>query len=98
MRHFRSRLILIGCLFVAAACQPTNGIEVHRVKFTGVRQISASDLKDALATQPTSKLPFSRKNYFDRAKFEADLKRIQAFYADRGFPDARVTGFDIALN
>src|SRR5262249_13471987 len=30
--------------------------------------------------------------------FDADLKRIQAFYADRGFPDARVTGFDVKLN
>jgi outer membrane protein insertion porin family len=26
------------------------------------------------------------------------LKRIQAFYADRGYPDARVTGFDVKLN
>ena len=35
---------------------------------------------------------------FDRARFDADLKRIQAFYADRGYPDARVTGFDAKLN
>src|SRR4029077_16959738 len=39
-----------------------------------------------------------KKNYFDRSRFDADLKRIQAFYADRGYPDARVTGFDIKLN
>ena len=36
--------------------------------------------------------------YFNRARFDADLKRIQAFYADRGYPDARVTGFDVRLN
>ena len=36
--------------------------------------------------------------YFDRGRFDADLKRIEAFYADRGFPDARVTGFDVQLN
>ena len=29
---------------------------------------------------------------------DADLKRIQAFYADRGFPDARVTDVDVRLN
>jgi outer membrane protein insertion porin family/translocation and assembly module TamA len=98
MRPRRSRLILLGFLVVAAACKPTGGIEVHSVTFNGVRQISASDLKDVLATQPGSKLPLGKKRYFDRAKFEADLKRIQAFYADRGFPDARVTGFDVALN
>ena len=39
-----------------------------------------------------------KKAYFDRARFDADLKRIQAFYADRGYPDARVTGFDVKLN
>ncbi len=38
------------------------------------------------------------EDYFDRARFDADLKRIQAFYADRGYPDARVTGFDVKLN
>ena len=26
------------------------------------------------------------------------MKRLQAFYADRGYPDARVTGFDVKLN
>src|SRR6185503_19696910 len=30
--------------------------------------------------------------------FEADLKRIEAFYRDRGFPDARVRSFDVTLN
>ena len=38
------------------------------------------------------------KTYFDRSRFDADLQRIQAFYADRGYPDARVTGFDVKLN
>ena len=26
------------------------------------------------------------------------MKRIKAFYSDRGYPDARVTGFDVKLN
>src|SRR5262249_6181062 len=29
---------------------------------------------------------------------EADLKRIVAFYKDRGYPDAKVTSFDVKLN
>lgn len=97
MRHVRSGLILLGLLVTAAGCK-TTGVEVHHLKLVGVKQIDASDLKAVLATQPSSKLPWGRKNYFDRAKFEADLKRIQAFYEDRGFPDARVTGFDVGLN
>ena len=43
-------------------------------------------------------IPWGKKDYFDRSRFDADLKRIQAFYADRGYPDARVTGFDVKLN
>src|SRR5512133_591472 len=97
MRTLRSGLILLGLALTAAACK-TTGIEVHHLKFAGVKQIDDGDLKAVLATRPSSKLPWGKKNYFDRAKFEADLKRIQAFYEDRGLPDARVTDFDVALN
>jgi len=43
-------------------------------------------------------LPWSKKNAFDRSRVGADLKRIEAFYADRGYPDARVSGFNVTLN
>ena len=43
-------------------------------------------------------LPTSERYYFNRADFDSDLKRIQAFYADRGYPDARVTDVRIDLN
>jgi outer membrane protein insertion porin family/translocation and assembly module TamA len=98
MRQIGSGLLLLCFLLSAVACKSTSGIEVHHLKFPGVKQIAADDLKAVLATQASSRLPWGRKRYFDRAKFEADLKRIEAFYADRGFPDARVTGFDVALN
>jgi outer membrane protein assembly complex protein YaeT len=39
---------------------------------------------------------WGRQEPFDRVRFEADLARIVAFSADRGYPDARVTGFDVA--
>ncbi len=48
-------------------------------------------LRDVLQTKKGSWIPWGRKRYFDRRAFEADLKRIEAFYRDRGFPDARVT-------
>ena len=55
-------------------------------------------MREALATRTTSKLPWGKKAYFDRSRFDTDLKRLQAFYVDRGYPDARVTGFDVKLN
>ena len=60
--------------------------------------MSEARLRAALATRVSSKLPWGKKAFFDRSRFDADLKRVQAFYADRGFPDARVRSFDVKLN
>jgi outer membrane protein assembly complex protein YaeT len=83
---------------VVAACREEGTIEVHSLKFQGVRAVGEGRLKEALATKQSSKIPWGRKKYFDRPRFDADLKRIQAFYADRGYPDARITGVDVKLN
>ncbi len=85
-------------LAVAAACKEGGTITVHSLSFKGVQAINEGRLRDALATHQSSKIPWSKKSFFDRTRFDEDLKRIQAFYADRGFPDARVTGFDVKLN
>ncbi|HJZ72168.1 MAG TPA: BamA/TamA family outer membrane protein [Vicinamibacterales bacterium] len=82
----------------AAACKDEGTITVHSLKFNGVEAVDESRLRNALATKSSSRLPFSKKKYFDRSRFDEDLKRIQAFYADRGYPEARVTGFDVKLN
>ena len=82
----------------AAACKEGGTIKVHSLSFKGVAAVDQSRLKDALATRQSSKIPWGKKYFFDRSRFDADLKRIQAFYADRGFPDARVSGFDVKLN
>ena len=94
----RSVCVLILAAAFASACKEEGTIKVHSVKFNGVNAVDVSRLRDALATRESSKLPWGKKNYFDRARFDADLKRIQAFYSDRGYPDARVTAFDVKLN
>jgi len=94
----RSVCVLILAAAFASACKEEGTIKVHSVKFNGVKAVDVSRLRDALATRQSSKLPWGKKNYFDRARFDADLKRIQAFYSDRGYPDARVTAFDVKLN
>jgi outer membrane protein insertion porin family len=93
--------IVLGLVFLAVsavACKEEGTVKVHSLKFNGVQAVDAGRLRDALATKSSSWIPFSKKKYFDRSRFDADLKRIQAFYADRGYPDARVTGFDVKLN
>ena len=74
------------------------GVRVSSVKFTGVKAVKPGQIKSALATVSSSKLPWGDKRYFRREQFEADLKRIVAFYRDRGYPDAKVKSFDVKMN
>lgn len=98
MRATLSILLLSALVIVAGGCKEQGTITVHSLSFKGVKAIDDARLKNALATRQSSKIPWGKKRYFDRTRFDADLKRIQAFYADRGYPDARVTGFDVKLN
>jgi len=98
MRATLSVLVLLALSVAAAGCKEEGTVAVHSISFKGVKAVDETRLKNALATRQSSKLPWGRKRYFDRSRFDTDLKRIQAFYNDRGYPDARVTGFDVKLN
>ena len=87
-------LTLLG----AAACNEESGVRVSSMQFNGVKAVKPAQLKSVLATGASSKLPWGEKRYFNREQFEADLKRIVAFYHDRGYPDARITSFDVKLS
>ena len=100
MPSVRSR-VLFFLLFTAAACaacREDGDIQISSLDFKGVEQVDKSALASGLQTKRGSRLPWGRKRFFDRSAFEADQKRIEAFYRDRGFPDARVTSFDVQLN
>jgi outer membrane protein assembly complex protein YaeT len=101
-------LFLTALLFFTAGLSAVHGeagptgepgtIKVKTLAFKGVTAVDQSRLKAALATKESSILPWGKKFVFDRSKLETDVKRIEAFYADRGYPDARVTGFDAKIN
>lgn len=96
-------LILIA---TCSACRQDGVIVINKLRFTGVRSVDESVLKSVLATRENARIPLlgvrfpwvKPKFFFDRGRFDADLLRIQAFYADRGYPDARVASFDVKLN
>jgi outer membrane protein assembly complex protein YaeT len=90
--------LLLAAAMFAAACDENATIKVNKLTFVGVKAVDESSLKKALATQTSSKLPWGKKKYFNRERFDADLARIRVFYADRGYPDARITSFDVKLN
>jgi len=73
-------------------------VRVNSLKFNGVKSVKAGQIKSVLATVSSSKLPWGEKHYFTRNQFDADLKRIVAFYRDRGFPEAKVSSFDVKMN
>jgi len=96
--RFVATFVLLATLVGAAGCKEQGGVKVASMKFTGVKAVKPAQLKSVLATGASSKLPWGEKRYFAREQFEADLKRIAAFYHDRGYPDARVASFDVKLS
>ena len=90
---------LLACLLAAGGCIEGPGtVRVSSVKLAGVKAVKAGQLESVLATVQSSKLPWGATHYFTREQFEADLKRVVAFYKDRGYPDAKVQSFDVKLN
>lgn len=85
----------------AAAAQPqdpppteesSGRLKVVELDIEGARAVSESDLRALLKTRDSPRLPFRDRAYFDPDVFDADLKQIQTFYAERGYPHARVKG------
>ncbi|MCA1651485.1 MAG: hypothetical protein LC753_14825 [Acidobacteria bacterium] len=95
------RLLLCACISAlsgAAGCKEGSGVKVSRLSFNGLKAVTAAQLKSVLATASSSRFPWGQRHYFSREQFEADLKRIVAFYRDRGYPDAKVASFDARLS
>jgi outer membrane protein assembly complex protein YaeT len=96
----RATAVLFCCLLagVAGCIEGQGTVRVASLKLTGVKAVKPGQLKSVLATVQSSRLRWGAQHYFTRQQFEADLKRIVAFYKDRGYPDAKVTSFDVKLN
>ena len=93
-----SLALTLTVLAASTACKEESGVKVTSFKFIGVKAVTDGQLRSVLATIPSSSLPWGEKHYFSREQFNADLKRIEAFYKDRGFPDARVSSYDVQPN
>lgn len=91
-------LAILLCLAAVPGCKEEGGIKVTSFTFVGNDGVTDGELHAVLATRASSRLPWGEKTYFNREQFQADLKRIEAFYRDRGYPDARVSTFDAKLS
>jgi outer membrane protein assembly complex protein YaeT len=68
---------------------------VRELSFEGIHSVDEDDLRSVLATKQGGWLPWSPKPPFARQQFTDDLKRIERYYAEHGFPRARVESLDI---
>jgi outer membrane protein assembly factor BamA len=93
-------LVLCLILAVTAGCQEEGGdaIRVASLEFEGNQAIDDDALRQAMATRATGWLPWADAEYFNREQFDADLGRLRAFYADRGYPSATIEAVDVTLN
>lgn len=80
------------------ACREDEGVLVRHLAFEGVEQVSELELRLAVTTTSSSRFPWGQKTFFRRRDFDEDLKRLEAFYASHGFPDARVKAFRTTYN
>jgi outer membrane protein assembly complex protein YaeT len=99
--RLRRALVLGGLICVggwSAACHEEGDVHVNSLSIEGTSAVTTNQLKGVLETKATGWLPWAHKQYFDRAEFEADLGRIRRYYQDRGYPGARITSVDVALN
>ena len=91
-------LVLIALALALSACRETGDVQVTSITFEGANAIRERELRNVITTRENEFLPWSRRRYFDREEFDRDVRRIEVFYADRGFPNAKVAGVDIKLN
>jgi len=94
----RSLLALLLVIACGAACKESGSVQVSSITFSGNKAVDNASLKAVIATRENGFILFGRKAYFDRTEFDRDVKRIEAYYADHGYPDAKVTGVDVELN
>jgi outer membrane protein assembly complex protein YaeT len=98
VRRWLPAAAVLLTLLGGAACHEDSGVAVKSLNFDGNTAFDDARLKAILATRQSGWLPWSTKHYFDRAEFDADARRLIAFYTDHGYPHARIAGIDVQFN
>jgi len=64
------------------------------IRFVGNEHIGSGELLSHIATAPTSGFFSKTARYYDADLFAIDLRRIERWYNQKGFYEAKVTGVD----
>jgi outer membrane protein assembly complex protein YaeT len=98
LRDALAAALLVWMLLPGISSAQERRIFVRSLSIEGAEAIDEDRLKGILATRQTGWWPWGEERLFDPRAFEADMVRIEAFYVDRGFTDARVTSFDVRFD
>jgi outer membrane protein insertion porin family/translocation and assembly module TamA len=72
-------------------------VRVTKVEFTGVSPDVAAPLQSVLSLRSSSRWPWGRQVYFSKALLADDLRRIEAYYDEHGFPAGTVDTYDVDM-
>ena len=79
-----------------ATDRPVQGpVRISSVAFTGVSPDTLPELRSLLSMRASSRWPWGRRVLFSRALLDEDLRRIEAYYDEHGYPDAVVDTYDV---
>jgi outer membrane protein assembly complex protein YaeT len=77
---------------------PVQGrVRVTKVAFTGVSADVVAPLQSVLSLRSSSRWPWGHQVYFSRALLADDLRRIEAYYDEHGFPAGVVDTYDVDM-
>jgi outer membrane protein assembly complex protein YaeT len=91
-------ICFLAPLLATTACKDEQPVRVQSLDLKGVSVVDEAELRAVLATRAGSWIPFSKKPPFNTDEFQKDVQRLRAFYAERGYPDARVTDVDVEFD
>ncbi len=84
-------------LFVVVGCASTKGLDrpIKGVKVEGNEAFKDKEIVTRLAMRPPQGLIVKKVTDLDPIALQLDRKRVEAFYRERGYFDARVTDVDV---
>jgi translocation and assembly module TamA len=92
----RAVVFALACALGAGGCLRARGTPEEPVvvdlKLEGVRSVDADALKEKLATHASGRWAWDEPSRLDPDALAADQRRIEAYYRERGFFEARVVG------
>lgn len=98
----KSAVFFIFLLLVSAVVSAQEDFVVRKIKFTGNKQFSNSQLKDEITIESSywfkEKIVGKEPVYYTKKLLAEDIKRLQIFYQREGFLDVRFGKPKITIN